>query len=123
MYAAVTALPPDQPALRLTVERSGERTVVGVAGELDIATADQFATGLREELASRPVLLELSELAFVDSSGLRAIDALLEAVDREGWTLRIGPDLAPGVRQVLEMTGMIELLPIENAPGSAGDLR
>jgi anti-sigma B factor antagonist len=115
---AVTALPPEQPPLRLSVVRADERTVVGVAGELDLASAGEFAAGLRDALAGGPVVLDISELSFIDSSGLRALDAVLEAVDREGWTLAIRPDLAPAVRQVLELTGMIELLPIAGEPGS-----
>jgi anti-anti-sigma factor len=114
---AVSALPPERPALRLSVVRSGERTVVAVTGELDLDTAGEFAVGLREALAGGPVVLDICELSFIDSSGLRALDAVLEEVDREGWTFAIRRDLAPAVRQVFELTGMIELLPIEREPG------
>jgi anti-anti-sigma factor len=90
---------------------SGERTVAAV-GELDLATADAFAAALREHLASGPVLLDLREVSFMDSSGVRVIDGLLRDVEREGWSLAIRPEMQRSVSMVLEMTGMIEALPL-----------
>ncbi|HWH09724.1 MAG TPA: STAS domain-containing protein [Solirubrobacteraceae bacterium] len=116
----MSATPPERAQLRVTVVGSGERTLVSVAGELDIATADEFTASLRDALAGGPVTLDLAELSFVDSSGLRALDGLLEEIDREGWTLGIRPDVGRGVRQLLELTGMIGLLPFEGRPEARG---
>jgi anti-sigma B factor antagonist len=54
---------------------------VRVAGELDIATAPQLERTLREaQLQARLVVLDLCDLAFMDSSGLHAIvDASIRA--------------------------------------------
>ncbi len=54
---------------------------VHVAGELDLATAPQLVRTLREpQLQARLVVLDLRELAFIDSCGVRAIaDASTEA--------------------------------------------
>ena len=47
---------------------------VQAAGELDIATAPQLERTLREtQMQSRLVVLDLRELAFIDSSGMHAI--------------------------------------------------
>ena len=47
---------------------------VHVAGELDIATTPQLERTLREaQLQARLVVLDLRELAFIDSSGVHAI--------------------------------------------------
>jgi anti-sigma B factor antagonist len=47
---------------------------VHVGGELDIATAPQLERTLREpQLQSHLVVLELSELEFIDSAGVHAI--------------------------------------------------
>jgi anti-sigma B factor antagonist len=108
----VTDAASDPPGLRLTVTRETPRTRVAVTGELDLASAEQFVAGLRRELAERPVLLDLGGLSFLDSSGLRAIDTVLRDVDREGWSFGVCAGLADPVRQVLEMTGMLGLLPI-----------
>jgi anti-sigma B factor antagonist len=110
----------DPSGLRLTVSRGTGQTLVAVTGELDMASAERFVAGLREELRRAPVLLDLAGLSFLDSSGLRAVDTVLGDVDREGWSLGVRAELANAVRQVLEMTGMIGLLPIEAPEAPAG---
>jgi anti-anti-sigma factor len=112
----MTDEPAGQPILRLSTTRPGGRRVVAAVGEVDIATAGEFAARLRAELACGPVVLDLSELVFVDSAGVRALNDLLEEIDRCGWTLRVRPVLSLGVRRVLELTGMLELLPIGDEP-------
>jgi anti-anti-sigma factor len=90
---------------------AGERTVAAV-GEIDLATADAFAATLRDHLASGPVLLDLREVSFMDSSGVRVLDALMRDVEREGWSLALRPEMQSRVRMVLEMTGMLSALPL-----------
>jgi anti-sigma B factor antagonist len=111
------------PALWLTVSQAGDRRLIEVGGELDLATVDEFAAGVRGELAGGRVVLDLSGVSFLDSSGVRALDELVVDIDREGWVLEIRWDLQRPVRQVLEITGMIELLPMavgRPADGGAG---
>jgi anti-sigma B factor antagonist len=102
--------------LEWAVERSGGRAVIGVTGELDIATVGSLGPAVRAELLQGSVVLDLSGLSFMDSSGVRLIDTLLREVDAEGWTLTFRPGLQRAVRQVLEMTGMLAVLPREAAP-------
>lgn len=102
----------EQPNLRVTTAPAGEWTVVAAAGELDLATADEYAGAVRERLAAGPVLLDLAELEFMDSSGVRTLGALLRDAAREGWTLAVRPEIRPNVRQVLDITGMSGVLPI-----------
>jgi anti-sigma B factor antagonist len=60
------------PLLEIDVERRGQRATVHLRGELDYSTV----SGLRDELVQlneegfHEILLELSGLAFVDSTGL-----------------------------------------------------
>jgi len=94
------------------------RTILTLAGEVDIANVDEVADEVREELASGPVLLDLSELSFIDSSGLRMLAHLVFDAQESGWALTIGRDMAAQVRRLLEMTGMLELLPLDGTEAS-----
>ena len=105
---------PEPPELHVTAQRGEGLTSLAVAGEMDIATADDFAATVREHLADGPVMLELRELRFMDSSGVRALDGLLRDSEREGWSLRIRSDLTENVRRVLSLTGMLDALPLQD---------
>lgn len=111
---------PEPPELRLAATRSDGTTCLTVAGEMDLATVGEFAATVREHLSATPVLLDMHELTFMDSSGVRALDALVREVESEGWTLAIRSDLHRNVRRVLAMTAMLDTLPLQDPPSSAG---
>jgi anti-anti-sigma factor len=83
--------PVAEPApARVTLRSGGGRPVLAVAGELDIAVADQVAKDLRRHLSRFPVSgvgLDLSAVSFCDCGGLRAILAALEHAAREDCRL------------------------------------
>jgi anti-anti-sigma factor len=100
------------PQHSLSTARGESRTVLALAGEIDTANVDEVAGVVREELSTGPVLFDLSGLSFIDSSGLRMLAELVRDSKESGWSLTIGRDLPPMVRRVLEMTGMLEMLPL-----------
>jgi anti-anti-sigma factor len=111
---------PEQPGFSLDVqpwEDGGTRVVA--SGELDLAVAAEFRETLAEQLAAGPVLLDLRELWFMDSSGVAALDALLRTAAKQGRSLQLGATLQQPVRRVLEMTGMLETLVIADAEETA----
>lgn len=85
---------------------------VHVVGELDSASAPQLERALRGSQARAPlVVLDLRELAFMDSSGVHVIvDASIRAreADRRLVVLR-GP---PNVDRVFALTGTSEVVEI-----------
>jgi anti-sigma B factor antagonist len=90
---------------------------VEVEGELDLATAPQLEVLLRRELdAGHDVMLDLSAVTFMDSSGLRAIITSTRAANSNGTHLRIGGSLLPQIRRLIEITGLREVLPMEPEP-------
>jgi anti-sigma B factor antagonist len=101
------------PAFEVVVTPAGEGVLVAVTGELDIATAPAFEATLLEQLAEGPVRLDLQALSFMDSTGIRILDAILRDLPAIGSTLLIDPTLQPAVRQVLALTGMIDALPFD----------
>ena len=93
---------------------------VTVVGELDLATSAAFEATLLEQLDAGPVRLDLRGLSFMDSTGIRILDALLRDLPMMGSTLLIDPQLQPSVRQVLALTGMIDALPFDDAAATDG---
>ena len=66
-------------------EQIGEVEVVRVAGEIDLSNAGELVAALEETTQIR-VALELAELTYIDSAGIRAVDQgyrVLQAQGRE----------------------------------------
>jgi anti-sigma B factor antagonist len=61
--------------LRLEDHADGSRHRLALAGELDLANAEDLASAVREicETGASELLLDLGALAFMDSTGLRSI--------------------------------------------------
>ena len=106
---------PEHPSfsIELVGVDGGRRTVV-VAGELDIAVSQRFCDTVREALAGGPVLVDLSAVTFMDSTGVRALNTLLRECSENGWTMHVSSAMTEPVRQILEMTSMMPLLPLED---------
>jgi anti-anti-sigma factor len=61
-----------------------------VSGELDLATVPQLKAEVQTALrTTQRLLIDLSGLTFVDSSGLSLLIKLNERANSEGWTLRL----------------------------------
>jgi anti-anti-sigma factor len=80
-----------------------------LVGELDLAqyerTDEAFAALFR---ADGDVILDLGELTFIDSSGIRLLIRLHAAVAERGGRV-IVHDPAPHVVRVLEVAGLLDL--------------
>jgi anti-anti-sigma factor len=79
-------------------------------GELDLVSEPTLSAEL-SKANGRPVTIELEELAFMDSTGLRT---LLSGA-REIPQLKLKGPLQAPVRRLLELTQTLTILPIENA--------
>jgi anti-sigma B factor antagonist len=92
----------------------GER-VVRLRGELDVATAPEFERVL---LRLRPphqrVVLDLSELRFMDSTGLRILLQARRTASEGGWQLTLR-SVPPNIQRLLKLSGVGESIPIESA--------
>ena len=80
---------------------------LSLSGEFDVSAVGRASTALAEAEALSPetVLVDLSALSFMDSSGLHWIVEAHEATARKGSRLNLvaGP---PGVHRVFEVTGV-----------------
>jgi anti-anti-sigma factor len=82
-------------------------------GELDLASAPELAHALSQALdAGQRVLLDLSRITFIDSSGLNAILVAVRDSGAAPGSLRVSPVLPSQVRRVFELAGVASLLPL-----------
>ena len=93
--------------------RDAEGYRISLRGELDLANAATAETQLRKalEAGDAPVIVDMSELEFIDSTG---IALLVAALSPNGSTveLRFVPSSSAAVTRVLELTGIAERLPL-----------
>lgn len=98
-----------------SLENGGSR-VIAFAGELDLANAGTAENALDSSLAdaSIPVIVDMRELEFIDSTG---IALLVSALSRNEGGVRVSfiPSDSPAVTRVLELTGLAERLPLAEA--------
>jgi anti-anti-sigma factor len=99
--------------LTVRIEQGGDSLTVRALGELDIATADTLA----EELGwvwrcdAAPIVLDLGEVDFLDSVGLRALLAVAKHSRETENRVRIRQDSA-AVRRVITVSGLEGALPL-----------
>ena len=82
-----------------------------VEGELDIATAPRMISALNEALAAmaRPLLVDLSHVVFMDSTGLALLMNARRRAQRSGHGFAIICPRGP-ISRVFEIADMVETL-------------
>ncbi len=111
----------DPTKFRLTYRRDGSDVVVEVHGEVDLVTAPQFRDGLMElieEQGNLSVVVDLTHLSFIDSTGLTVlIQARKRLAAKHGrLVLRAVPPMA---HRVLELTGLLAAFDVPAADDEA----
>jgi anti-sigma B factor antagonist len=98
-------------------DTAGDVVVVVVAGEHDIYTAPTLRERLDEALElGQGIVIDLTGATFVDSSVLGALlDARRRALDAgKGYVVCVGATVEPGVQRILDITGLVPVLPVLN---------
>jgi anti-anti-sigma factor len=92
--------------------RDGSLHTIGLAGELDMSTADAVERELErvEATDAETVVLDFSELRFMDSTGVRLVVGATARFRENDRRLSIVRGSA-GVQRVFELCGVAELLP------------
>lgn len=106
--------------LSLETREEGEQVRIAVAGELDLSSALTFDEEIRraEEREPKTLVIDLSGLRFLDSTGLRLIMSAQARARRRGMRLAIveGGD---AVKRIFRLAGVNRRLDIvSEAPAS-----
>jgi anti-anti-sigma factor len=107
----------DPPVFSIDAARAVDgRTTISVAGELDLANAAELAAAITQALQAGDVTLDLRELTFMDSAGVRGLNTALREAADANRDLRVTRTMHPSVEQILNLTGMLGLLRFEEEP-------
>jgi anti-sigma B factor antagonist len=84
---------------------------VRLEGELDFETAFEVEMRLEQAIArADAVVVDLTGLDFLDSTGIRVLLEAAKTAEREGKALEIRPG-KPQVQRIFEVAGLLETLP------------
>jgi anti-anti-sigma factor len=98
--------------LRIAVSEQDSSTTVRLDGEWDLAAQQAARDAVRDALSRQParVILDLSGLTFIDSSGIHIVVELL----KRAGELNIGLVIIPGpraVQRIFDVCGLTARLP------------
>jgi anti-sigma B factor antagonist len=84
---------------------------VALRGEIDVLTVDQVRVALTGALATHPaeLVVDLTDLRFIDSTGLGALIAGFQRARDAGVPFRLAHP-TPAVRQILVLSGLLEVV-------------
>jgi anti-sigma B factor antagonist len=101
---------------RIELDRSGDGAVVVVViGEHDVYTAPSLRNQIHAVVTEDvPFVVDLTPATFVDSSVLRVLlEARRQAEEAGlGFAVALGEGQGPGVRRILEVTGLMTVFPV-----------
>lgn len=104
----------------IDVEQSGEIAVVTIAGEIDALTADEASAFLNTQLESglERLVLDLGQVTFMSSAGIRLFLEILRKSRERGGDLRLARTPA-AVARTLDITGLAQILKAYSSVGEA----
>jgi len=100
--------------LAIKIFRDGSGQTLSLAGELDLANAETFATALEmAESESAAVTIDMSSLEFIDSTGIAVLVAAHRRLNEDGGAIRLRliSSNAMAVQRVMALTGLDEAMP------------
>lgn len=114
--------PTQTPVLTLEIV-TGPVPVVRAVGELDLSTAGRLCRAIHGAAASselRPrVMIDLTEIGFCDSTGLRALIGAVREVEIGGGKAALAVTPGGALDRLLELCGLQEFTRIAPTPTEA----
>ena len=97
--------------MRIELGEGTDATEVHLHGDIDFAVEQELTAMLKDlSVFGLPVIVDMAEVTFLDSSGIRVLLVAQQAFEHEGASilLRAVPE---SVRRILEIAGVEKLLP------------
>lgn len=94
--------------MHVTLNRTDTEILASIHGEVDADNCDELGTILTRDTTGAPeLIIDLSQLGFIDSSGISELLKVAETVRGRGQALQLR-DPSPAVHRVLEITGLLD---------------
>lgn len=94
----------------ITSELNGNVTIVTVSGRVDSVTAASMDAELAKiEHNNKKIVLDLKDVAYISSAGIRAIVKVLQSTQKAGGGVKLA-NMPTNVVEVLETVGMMQML-------------
>jgi anti-sigma B factor antagonist len=97
--------------LEIHVEETREYTVCRPVGELDAYTVGQFREALAELVSTQRLLIDLSEVPFMDSAGLGALIGGIRRAREADGEVTVACS-RPTLTRLLHTTGFDRIVPV-----------
>jgi anti-sigma B factor antagonist len=106
--------------LKLAVQDHGDHATIQVGGEIDLATSPQLQAVLVDlvDRGLHQLIIDLEQVSFLDCAGIGMLVDARRRVQEQGGSLTLVRP-RPFVRQVLALTGMTTVFPIDSSTGEA----
>ncbi|HEX8159255.1 MAG TPA: STAS domain-containing protein [Solirubrobacteraceae bacterium] len=113
--------PFQEPLLTLSHRRIRAVELFAAHGEIDLSTAPRFFDTLRPTLqeGNGDVVIDLSDVTFMDSSGVHLLLRTFERLDAQQRRLAIACQDGRAVHRVLALAGMLDVLSVHRSRDSA----
>jgi anti-anti-sigma factor len=98
--------------MEIKVKKENSLTIIFVSGDIDAVTCGKLQEKTDELInnGNKRLLLDLSEVNYISSAGLRVILATAKKLYTDGVFAISGPK--PAVREILEMVGLTNIIAI-----------
>lgn len=99
--------------MNLQLEVKGAALLARLSGEIDLAVSDQMRNSMEEKLDQNPsvrnMVVNLSHVNYIDSSGLGVLLGRYKRITKEGGKMfLVGAN--PQVRKIVEMSGLLTIM-------------
>jgi anti-sigma B factor antagonist len=98
-----------EPHFQVEVSSEGPQAVLALKGELDVSSSAALEDELRRVTGASVIVLDLTELEFIDSTGLGVLVKTHQRMRDDGDKLAV-IEGAGQVRRLLELTGLDQQL-------------
>ena len=99
--------------MEIAVARKSGALVASVSGRIDGTNSKEFEDGLKSEISDDEsiVVLDLENLTYISSAGLRAILLTAKHLGRRNAKFRIS-SVSPSVSEIFTVSGFDRIIPI-----------